>query len=134
MTAFHLSVTLIALSVATGAKAQQACPSATPSAMSSIDGFLQSAKERPWLTARGITATRASELIPLVDSTDAARCQQIGGQSTSRPAYFFWAGSYVIASTAAPFQVDSTGRFHISELPRVFVFDSTNALVYWRGK
>ena len=133
MTAFRLGAMVALLCAARGVEAQQACPSATPSAIRSIDGLLQSAKERPWLAAHGITASQTSALSALVDSIDAGRCQQIAGMLTRQPAYFFRAGSYVIASTAAPLQLDSTGRFNIDEMPRVFVFDSSNSLAYYRG-
>jgi hypothetical protein len=127
----------IAFALALGAHAaaaQERCPTPTATARAYIDDLLNNDASRPWLVAHGITATKSTSLTPLVDETDSTRCQALAARLTGLPAYFFQAGSYVLATNARPFVADSvTGLIHVAEVPRQFVFDSTNAVVFVPG-
>lgn len=114
--------------------AQQVCLAATTTATSSINGFLQSARNRPWLVLHGIAATGVGDLTQFTDAADSTHCRTLSSMLVRHPAYFFHAGPFTVSTTAAPLKVDSTtGYIHIGETPVVLVFDSTDKVVYYPG-
>src|SRR5258708_16948796 len=107
MNRYCISVGLALVTFARALSAQQLCFTPTPTATRAVDGFLRAAGNRAWLQAHGIAAMQASQLRPLVDSTDHARCLAIGGADSTTVAYYLAAGSYRIATDMSPLQPDS---------------------------
>jgi hypothetical protein len=104
------------------ASAQQICLPATEAARLAIDVFLLDSALAPWRAAHGITATNVGGLRPLRDATDAALCRRMDSTMAVRPAYYYSAGSVILASN---FAVPDTGAVLIEEGKQsVFLFDS----------
>jgi hypothetical protein len=127
---FLACVLCLQVGMARDLRAQQACLTATPKAISAVNHLLASG-DSTWLRAHGITAADVNGLTALTDSTDATTCQQLSTYFT-RPVYFWRAGNYTIASDAVSV-IDSTYTVHYKSRPTVFVYDSNGDLVFPSG-
>jgi hypothetical protein len=121
------------VSLTTMPRAQHTCLPASDAAIGSVTGFLQEPTEAQWRSAHGITATQASSLHQLTDASDAALCRHIDSMMVKKPAFYFRAGGYIIATDAAPLVDPVTGRAIVSHRQHIFVFDSVGWFAYFPG-
>ena len=133
---WHLGLLVTGIAIlAPALRAQSVCLVATPKARQSITYFLRDSSELPWRQARGISATQVDDLRPLSDASDAAMCRRIDSTQIARPAYYFQAGAYIIASNSRDLAEDPVaGTITVGEGPRIFVFDSLGRYIHAPGQ